>query len=110
MWALDGAQDPELLYFRLQRGPLHRQPGRRTGRAAQYPAGFAEGSEDVLTLGVGQGDRGARGRLAWYLRGLQIADVDVQFQAPGEDDRALDHVLQLANVSRPGIPHQGVHG
>src|SRR5262249_47601904 len=37
-------------------------------------------------------------------------DVDVQRGARGEDDRALDDVLQLPDVAGPGVLHQGVHG
>src|SRR5262245_45610917 len=40
---------------------------------------------------------------------LEVAEGDLQRRTGGEDDRALDDVLQLAYVPRPGVAHQGVH-
>ena len=41
----------------MQRGTLHPQADRGTFRAAQHPAGLAEGNENVLLLGVCQRER-----------------------------------------------------
>ena len=104
------AGDAELLHLPLQGGPLHAQAGRGPVRAAQHPAGLAQDAEDVLPLGVGQRDRrGGRRRRPATAAGLQVAERDLQRRARREDDRALDDVLQLADVARPGVAHQGVH-
>ena len=125
--ALARSRDAELLHLRLQRGPLHRQAGRSAVRAAQHPAGFPQRAEDVFPFGVGQGARRRRlgctksVRTSSDLRSLtsdlrllrrtsSSLRLIVQRRARREDDRALDDVLQLADVARPGILHQRVHG
>ena len=40
---------------------------------------------------------------------VKVAEGDLQRRAGGEDDRALDDVLQLADVARPGVARQGIH-
>ena len=39
----------------------------------------------------------------------QIADVELR-PIPRQDHRALDGVLELADVSRPAVPHDPIHG
>ena len=55
--ALLGSRDAELLHLPVQHRTLHPQAGRGPLRPAHHPAGLAEGTEDVLPLGVGQRDR-----------------------------------------------------
>lgn len=52
-----GPGDAEFFHLLLQSGTLHSQAVRGPLRTAYHPAGCAEDAEDVLTLGVGQGDR-----------------------------------------------------
>src|SRR5208283_2205650 len=40
---------------------------------------------------------------------LQVDQRDLKRRAGGEDDRAFDDVLQLPDIARPGVAHQGLH-
>jgi hypothetical protein len=42
-------------------------------------------------------------------RRLQIAGRNLERRPRREDNRAFDDVLELADVARPGVAHQGVH-
>jgi len=42
--------------------------------------------------------------------GFQFGEGDAEFFAGGEEDGAFDEVFEFANVSRPGIVSEGVHG
>ena len=60
-------------------------------------------SASASVTAAAAGDRDLRGRR------LQVAEGNLQRRAGGEDDRALDDVLQLADVARPGVANQGLH-
>ena len=54
--ALLRSRQAELLHLPVQHRTLHPQSGRGPLRPAHYPAGLAEGAEDVFPLGIGQRD------------------------------------------------------
>src|SRR5260370_14918122 len=73
--ALLGPGDAELFHLLLQRGTLHPQAGRGPLRTAYHPAGFAEGPEEAIPLGVGQGNHCSGWHLVLCARETQVADA-----------------------------------
>src|SRR5579883_861797 len=100
--ALARPRDAELFHLRLQGRSFHAKPGGGAIRTAQYPVGFAQGSQDVLALGLGQRNAAipiAIGRGdSLRSRGLQIANGNLQRSSRTENHGPLNDVLQLANI------------
>ena len=64
--ALLGSRDAEILHLPVQHRTLHPQAGGGSLGSAHHPARLAEGSEDVLPLGVGERERrGGRGPICF---------------------------------------------
>ena len=114
----DYARFVETLELLDERRALQAQQSRRLPFVA---AGALERSLDQFALDVGDerveidavfGQRDGRRRRARFLRllnlGRQIADVDLR-SSGRERHRALDGVLELADVARPVIRHQPAH-
>jgi hypothetical protein len=78
---------------------------RRSPRSLDSPAARFEGATDVAALHLVQGDEpivvAVRDERA---PGLDLAHLDDR--RVGQDAGALDHVLQLADVPRPGVAPQ----
>ena len=82
-------------------------PG-RAAVALDDPAGLLEHTEDVFSLDHLQTARASGGRCRGAAR--SDAKVEVQNRIGGEDDGAFEHVLQLADVARPRVCEQSLHG
>src|SRR5271166_3402363 len=100
--------DAKLLQLGVECGSFEAKAGGCTVVAADEAFGLTEHTEDVLPLGSLQG---WAFRLGAVLRlfGFQFRQGNMQDRAPGEDDRALEKVLQLADVAGPGPALQGFH-
>src|ERR1035438_6297335 len=106
------AVNAQFAHLGLQGGALHPQLG---GGAfgATYPAiGFGERAEYCFALRSGQRDRSAGGArcVDRRLGTFQFADGGVQSSAGGNDDGALDEVLQFADVAGPVVALERMHG
>ena len=100
--------DPEAADARLQRARRHTERLRRAAVAIDTAAARLEGLFDLLTLVGGTGARRTyRPGRGGEARKLEVGEAE---QAPAsEDHRALDDVLQLADVSGPAIPAEHGH-
>src|SRR5262245_4110368 len=89
---------PEPLQHRLQRRSLEAEPGSGTPWASDHPARLFENPRDVRPLDAFE-------RLVFVVggsrRGLDPERGECQAAAWRQNHGALDHVLQLADVSRP---------
>src|SRR2546428_10893250 len=95
-----GALDAELLNPRLERRALEAQAGGGPVRTSEHPVGLVQRAENGLALRrLERG--GAAGR-----RDRATAELRHGYAKGGparQDDSALDRVLELPHVSRPGI-------
>src|SRR5437870_13920112 len=95
-----GAIDAELLYPRLERGALEAQAGGGPLRTSEHPVGLVQRAENGLALrrlerggAAGRPDRAS----------AELRHGHAKAGTARLDDGALDGVLVLAHVSRPGI-------
>src|SRR5438876_2269562 len=102
-----GAIDAELLYPRLERGALEAQAGGGPLRTSEHPVGLAQRPENGVALrrfergsGAGRRERATPELRHGYAKGGPVR----------QDDGALDRVLELPHVSRPGIARERRHG
>src|SRR5262245_54346764 len=91
-------RDAELAHSRFERGPLESEELRGPVLPADTPAHALENRQDVLLFDLHEGPRRLRS-----CPGAGGGEGVVQLEpALGrEDDGALDHVLQLADVAGP---------
>src|SRR5262249_52163252 len=93
-------RQPEPFQHRLQRRSLEAEPGRGSPGASDHPARFFENPRDVRALDAFK-------RLVFVVDGprrrLDPKRGERQAGAWRQNQGALDHVLQLADVSRPRI-------
>ena len=118
-------EDLEFQHPRPQRAGVHREDGGGAVGPVDPPARVFEDSEDVPALEVAQ--RQQLSRLAECCDGSSDALSDSrprgavgsvrshpsgqrQRRAAAEQDRALDHVLQLTDVARPAVIPERVDG
>src|ERR1017187_1690002 len=106
------AVDAEFANLGLQGGALHPQLGGGAFGATYAAIGFGEGAEYGFALGGSQsyGSAGGAGGGGGGFGALQFADGGVESGAGGDDDGALDEVLQLADVAGPVVALERVHG
>src|SRR5205823_5076772 len=101
-----GAIDAELLYPRLERGALEAQAGGGPLRTSEHPVGLAQRAENGLALRcLERGGARRRDRATAELRPGHAKGGPAR-----QDDGALDGVLELPHVSRPGIARERRHG
>src|SRR5262249_4254869 len=112
--------DPELLHAATERARIEAENLRRAARTIDDPLALLECANDVLTLDVLE-RRCARGTLRvrthpvcrphsrFALRRLEELRPQLELASRRQDHRALDDVLQLADVSRPGVLCQPLH-
>src|SRR5580658_6952431 len=109
--------DAEPFHVRDQRGAFEPQNSRSAIAAAHAAFCFPEGTDDLIPIdglkhfaglfpirvliscGLGRSIR-------WR---FEIRRRHMQYPARRQNDCALDDILQLTDVSRPFIPHQGSH-
>src|SRR3989442_13934967 len=95
-----GLVDAEPLYPRLERGALETQAGGGPVRTSQPPVGLVQRSENGFALRrLERG--GAPGRP--HRATAELRHGHAKGGPARQDDGALDRVLELAHVSRPGI-------
>src|SRR5262249_55818277 len=74
-----------------------------------YPVGCLECPEDVLAFDLSQTTH-HRIRFPMRVAGLQFGDRSTKHRPWRKNHCSLDKVLQFANVSRPVVANQRVHG
>src|SRR5271154_1168162 len=107
----------ELLHPHLQGAAFQPKEHGCALRTADYPIGCLKSVEDVPPLHVFQSldlaGFSVGERICWHgglrLR-LQIAEWHVEHSTCGQNHGALDEILQLANVPRPMVGDQNIHG
>src|SRR5262249_28115836 len=103
----------ERLHSRCERGGCGPQELRRGTLTSDLPVGGVAAAPKVLPRQPGEvpGGEHARGlrqrRAALPAEGGRERALEVQLPFTGGDHRALDDVLQLANVPWPGVPPEG---
>src|SRR6516162_9474494 len=103
--------DSKFLQLRIQRRALYAQAGRSSIRPPDLAFGFAQHTQYMLALGGTKIGICRVGIFEFFLfSALQFSQRNIQRRPARQDDGPLDQVLQLANVSRPFPPRQGVHG
>src|SRR5438876_10596631 len=102
-----GAIDAELLYPRLERGALEAQAGGGPLRTSEHPVGLAQRAENGLALRCLERGGAPRRR---DRATAQLRPGHAKGGPARQDDGALDGVLELPHVSRPGIARERRHG
>src|SRR6266566_5037771 len=103
------ADNSELLHAEIESCPVQSQTCRCTPWAGENPARLSEGRDYVLPLDLFQ----SLTPLMFVPRrntGMKVLDRDPQHWTGRENHCAFDDILQFANVSRPRVLRQGVHG
>src|SRR2546427_6537881 len=103
-----GTDDAELLHPELERGSVHSQASRRTPWTGDHPVGVRQCRDDVTAFRLLQGLRLSL-RLARGHPPIEIAEGNAQDRSRCKNDRALDQILELANVPRPAVSRQRLH-
>src|ERR1700722_18498893 len=105
---LGGTGNSQLLHAKLERGTLDTQSSSGSIRARENPVGLFQNRKDMPSLDFFKG-RGSVGIARLRRARLQIAQRHLEYGTFGKNHRALDHILQLADVSRPRIADQCIH-
>src|SRR5262245_16696095 len=101
-----GPGDAELAHARLERGPLEAENLGGPALTAHAPADAFEHRQDVAALDLVERARSLRPGLSGSGGRRRQGALDVQPVRPAEDDRALDDVLELADVAGPVIARE----
>src|SRR5207245_9920213 len=97
---LGALRDSELPHLGLEGRAFHAQPSRGPGRSTDHPMRLVESSQDVLSLGGFQSlDAVGRGAIRY----CQLRQGDMQVGSSGQDDRTLDEIFELTDITRPVI-------
>ena len=92
----------KLLHPASQRARFEPQQLRCTSGPFDAPSHSLEDEVQVVALGFSQRPHGGgHGRWAWCFDALTFEVVQVQHTVPGQDDRPLKGILELADVPRP---------
>src|SRR5262245_28503869 len=115
--AVAGTLDGQLVHSTAQSVGMEREHLRRALRALDQPASLLERGENVGAVHLlerGESDRSAGRRLASSVSGCggyhrEKIFPKLEYGALAEHGRALDDVLQLADVAGPRVAHETVH-
>src|SRR6185503_16679148 len=99
--------DSEPLDLRLQRRALESKARRSAARTSDDAVRLAERFEDVVAHRALEG-LGLKGRVPGYPH-AGVERRQLEAGAAREDDRAMDGVLQLADVPGPRMAHEACH-
>src|SRR6266481_1843878 len=97
--------DPQLIHLVCQRRPLEAKASCRSTSASDNPIGFAERSQNLFSLGLLQCIAPAE---AWVIQ--DFSQRYSQRWARGQQSGPFHKVLQFADVARPAIARERVHG
>ena len=103
--ALGPRVDAKLFEFGLEGGAFEPEADGGAVRADDQAVAFAQSHEDVLAFGAFKSlvvEQNAGG-------GLQLAERNGQDRTGGEDQRALDEILQFTDISGPRPADECVH-
>src|SRR5437867_4068706 len=91
------ARNPKLPHLGDQRRPQHPESYRGAITSTYHPIGFAERRDNVRSFRIGERAQ------AWDRRPSvhELGDRRAELNSARHDDRALDEVLQLADIARP---------
>src|SRR5258708_1898748 len=111
---LRGSRDPMLFHLVNQRGALEPELRGGPARSAHYPANRFQCLYDQSPFGVfergGCRDWGSRGSGSGWSHCMRLCRQRVwKRPVTRKDHRAFDHVLKLADISRPGVGTEGRH-
>src|SRR5271165_3358234 len=100
--------DAELLHTELQSGTVQPQPYGRAVGSGKHPPRLPERCQNVRPLGLFQ--RLWLPTVGAQSRSRQFSDWNPQLWTGAQNHRPLDHVLQLADVPRPTVVDESIHG
>ena len=105
------------MHAKLQGRALDAEPRGRPIGAGEDPVSLLQNRQDMPALHFLKGPgtvpksiRRAIPMVAIRWTRLKIGKRNLKLGARGENNRALDHVLQLADVSRPRVTNERIHG